>query len=126
MRRSMNAVWLMLLLAIATATVAKAQEGYFGLTVDVDGTGFFLNPTITTATIKKVAAGSPAATAGIVAGDEILEVEGHAVPGAKADSIAPLMEKGVGQSLTLKLRRSSGAAYSVTLVAIARPQIERG
>jgi CTP:molybdopterin cytidylyltransferase MocA len=36
------------------------------------------------------------------------------------------MEKGVGQSLTLKLRRSSGAAYSVTLVAIARPQIEKG
>ena len=46
--------------------------------------------------------------------------------GSKADAIAPLMEKGVGQPLTLKLRRSSGAVYSVTLVAIARAQFERG
>ena len=126
MRRSMNAVWLMLFVALATLAVAKAEQGYFGLTVKVDGTGFFLNPTIKTATIKQVAAGSPAATAGIVAGDEILEVEGHVVPGSKADAIAPLTEKGVGQSLMLKLRRSSGAVYSVTLAAIARSQIEKG
>ena len=126
MRRSMSAVCLMLFLAIASVAVANAEQGYFGLTVNVDGTGFFLNPTIKTATIKQVAAGSPAATAGIVAGDEILEVEGHAVPGSKADAIAPLMVKGVGQPLTLKRRRSSGAVYSVTLVAIARAQIERG
>jgi C-terminal processing protease CtpA/Prc len=92
----------MLFLAIASVAVANADEGYFGLTVNVDG------------------------TAGIVAGDEILEVEGHVFPGSKADAIAPLMEKAVGQPLTLKLRRSSGVVYSVALVAIARSQIEKG
>ena len=119
----------MLLLAIAAMAVAKAEQGYVGLTVDVDGTGFLLNPTITTATVKQVVAGSPAGTADIEAGDEILEVEGRAVPGSRADAVAPLMENGVGQSLTLKLRRSNGAVYAVyavTLVATARAQIERG
>ena len=102
MRRTMSAVWRMLLVAIATVAVAKSEQGHFGLTVNVGG------------------------TAGIVAADKFLEVEGHAVPGSRADAIAPLMEKGVGQSLTPKLRRSSGAVYSVTLVAIARTQIYHG
>jgi C-terminal processing protease CtpA/Prc len=109
------------LLAVAGVCVADDASGYFGLKVRVDGSGFFLNPTITTATIENVAPDTPAAQAGVRAGDQIVEVEGHRVPGSKVKEVAPLMEKQVGQSLTLKLRRPSGEEYSARMVAVARP-----
>jgi C-terminal processing protease CtpA/Prc len=73
------------------------------------------------ATISSVAAGSPAASAGIAPKDEIIEVEGHAVVGAKAKDVAPLLKKAPGQSIRLKLRHPSGEVYEVTLVAVAQP-----
>lgn len=125
MQTSTRAIWFVALLAMAAVAVATTEKGYFGLTVDVRGTRLTLNPTLETATVKQVVAGSPAARAGIVAGDEILEVEGHVVAGSMSDEIVPLMVKQAGQSLTLKLRRVSGAVYSVTLVAVTRAEIER-
>jgi C-terminal processing protease CtpA/Prc len=115
----------MLLLTMAAVASAQAEKGYFGLTVDARGTGSGVNPTLAAITVMQVVARSPAATAGIVVGDQILEVEGHAVPGSRPDDIVRLMQKQAGQSLTLKLRRESGAVYSVTLVAVTRAEIEK-
>ena len=125
MRTSTRAVWVVALLAMTAVAVATPEKGDLGLTVDVRGTRLSLNPTIETVTVKEVVAGSPAALAGIVAGDEILEVEGHVVAGSLSEEILPLMQKQAGQSLTLKLRHVSGAVYSVTLVAVTRAQIEQ-
>jgi len=73
------------------------------------------------ATISSVAAPSPAASAGIAPKDKIIEVEGHAVVGAKGKDIAPLLKKAPGQAIRLKLKRPSGEEYAVTLVAVAQP-----
>jgi C-terminal processing protease CtpA/Prc len=125
MRRSIGVVWVALLLTMAGVALAGTEKGYFGLTVDVRGSGSVLTPTLEAITIKQVVAGSPAAIAGIVVGDQILEVDGHAVQGSRPDDIVRLMQKQAGQSLTLELRRESGDVYSVTLVAVTRAEIEK-
>jgi C-terminal processing protease CtpA/Prc len=61
----------------------------------------------------------PAAVAGIAAGDRIIEVQGVKVEGAKASEMAERMKKKPGESIVLKLSRSLGESYEVTLVAVA-------
>ena len=109
-------------LAFATAAaIGNEDRGFLGFAVEVDGQGFFLNPTLKSATISSVAEPSPAASAGIAPKDKIIEVEGHVVAGAKGNDIAPLLKKAPGQSIRLKLKRPSGEEYEVTLVAVAKP-----
>lgn len=98
----------------------EAEKGFFGFVIEVDGAGL-LNPTLSSATIKKVIPSSPAARAGIAVGDQIISAEGHAVAGAKAKEIQPIMQKQVGQTLHLRLKRPAGTEYDVTLVAVAKP-----
>jgi len=105
----------------AVAAIADEDRGFLGFAVEVDGEGFFLNPALKTVTIASVAEASPAAGAGIAPKDRIFEVEGHAVAGAKAKDLQPLLKKAPGQSLRLKLKRPNGEEYAVTLVAVARP-----
>ncbi len=106
---------------LAMPRTALAQDdpkpGSFGFSIDVDGEGFFLNPTLKSVTIKSVVPGRPAFDAGIKAGDQVLQVEGKPVAGAKARDLEPHMKKNVGEKLNLRLRRPSGEVYSVTLVA---------
>ncbi len=98
----------------------EPRPGGFGFAIEVDGEGFFLNPTLKTVTIKSVVPGRPAAIAGINAGDQVVEIEGRQILGAKARDLEPLMKKNVGETLTLRLRKPSGAIYSVSLVAAPR------
>jgi C-terminal processing protease CtpA/Prc len=111
---------------LATPIAVSAQDepkpGTFGFAIDVDGEGFFLNPTLKTVTIKSVVPGRPAATAGIKSGDQVVEVEGRQVLGAKARDLQPLMKKNVGETLTLRLRKPSGEFYAVSLVAAPKDQ----
>ena len=64
---------------------------------------------------------SPAADKSIAVGDEIIQVENTDVPRHKASELKPLMQKAVGESLHLKLKRPNGETYSVTLIAAKRP-----
>lgn len=107
---------------IAREAQAEPAPGTFGFAIDVDGEGFFLNPTLKTVTIKSVVPGRPAATAGIKPGDQIVEVEGRQVSGAKARDLQPLMKKNVGETLALRLRKPSGDLYVVSLMAVPRDQ----
>ena len=119
------------LLFVTAATAAAANRpslaqinqkpGGFGIAIDVDGEGFFLNPTLKTVTVKSVAPGRPAAEAGIKPGDQIIEVEGKLVAGTKARELEPLMKKNVGEKLTLRVKRATGEVFTVTLVAAAKP-----
>ncbi len=111
-----------MLLAL-TLSPARADDakGFFGLEVAVDGEGFFLNPTLRTITIQKVVPKSPAAQAGIAAGDQIIEVEGRTVAGTKGRALEPLMRKKVGEALHLLLKRPNGGSFKATLIAIAKP-----
>lgn len=116
-RTVLLAVLALLALPIAQQAHAGPVPGTFGFAINVDGDGFFLNPTLKSVTIKSVVPGRPAATAGIKPGDQIVEVEGRQVLGAKANDLQPLLKKNVGETLRLRLRKPSGELYAVSLVA---------
>lgn len=102
------------------ALPAYAAQGYIGISVRVDGEGFFLNPTIVTAKVAKVDPDSPAHRAGIAEGDLILEVEGKRVAGSRAKDLKPYLEREVGQPLRFLLKTSSAEEKQVTVVAVPR------
>jgi hypothetical protein len=104
-----------------SAVALGAEKGWFGLGVSVDVDGLSLNPTLRTITVQKVFTSSPAASAGIVPGDTLVEVEGIVVAGSKADLIKAAMQKSVGQTLHLKVRRSTADIREVSMVAVPRP-----
>lgn len=116
-RTVLLAVLALLALPIAQQAHAGPVPGTFGFAINVDGDGFFLNPTLKSVTIKSVVPGRPAATAGIKPGDQIVEVEGRQVLGAKANDLQPLLKKNVGETLRLRLRKPSGELYAVSMVA---------
>ena len=72
--------------------------------------------------IAEIVPGSPAARAGLVAGDEVLTIEGTQVVGAKALALRSLAQRDVGQTLHATLRHHGGAVYSVSMVAGPRPK----
>lgn len=111
---------LLALLFFMSSAVWAGERGYFGFSLSIDGNGMFWNPTLRSVKIETVAPKSPAAEAGIVTGDEIMEVAGKPVPGAKGNALKAHVEKDIGQSLQLKLRRANGEVVSVTLVAAAK------
>ncbi len=104
------------------ASQAAEEKGFFGLAVNVDGEGFFLDPTLRSVTISKVTPASPAALNGLAAGDQIVELEGLLIAGRKGRELEPLMKKAVGESLRLRLKRPNGDLYNATLVAVRRPE----
>ena len=116
-RTVLLAVLALLALPIAQQAHAGPVPGTFGFAINVDGDGFFLNPTLKSVTIKSVVPGRPAATAGIKPGDQIVEVEGRQVLGAKANDLQPLLKKNVGETLRLRLRKPGGELYAVSMVA---------
>ena len=113
-----------LLLAVPLLTLAigawAAEQGYFGIAVAVDGDGFFLNPTLKSIKIEKVIPNSPAAKAGVAPGDFLLEIEGHQVAGTKANVLKPFMQREVGQSTRLLVKKNTGEVVSVVLVAVPK------
>lgn len=118
----MKKLFIAVLVSAALAhTVSAAEKGWFGFGVAIKGEGFFLNPILLSVTVDSVDAHSPAGEKGIAVGDEIREVEGTPVPRHRALELRSLMQKSVGESLRLKLKRPNGETYSVTLVAAKKP-----
>ena len=112
-----RALLVTLLSVYVGAAAADSSKGTFGFVAKIDADGLF-NPTLKTVVIQSVQAGFPAAHAGVVAGDSIIEVEGTQVSGAKATVMADRMKKRPGDTIVLKLVRAGGEAYVVTLTAI--------
>jgi S1-C subfamily serine protease len=104
--------------AIASDAANAAVRGVFGVTVSVTADGLF-NPTVRVARITRVEPGLPAARAGVLAGDEVIEVDHRRIPGARAADLAPLAQgKRVGDEVMLVLARSDGSHYKVRLTAV--------
>jgi C-terminal processing protease CtpA/Prc len=115
-RPSRRIVLALIALAFTGSAFAEATKGTFGFVAKVDAEGIF-DPVLKSVHIESVQPGLPAALAGMVAGDSILEVEGTRVAGAKASVMAQRMKKKPGESVLLKLLRVGGETYVVTLVA---------
>jgi C-terminal processing protease CtpA/Prc len=113
-RSSQNLAIVLFMLA---ASASAADQGYFGIGVSVDADGFFLNPTVKSIKVDKVTPNSPAAKAGVSPGDLLVEIEGHPVPGTKADVLKPYMQREVGQSTRFLVKKTSGEVVSLVLVA---------
>lgn len=96
------------------------ERGYFGFSLTLDVEGAFWNPTLRSVKIDKVTPRSSAALAGIIAGDELVEVAGRAVVGAKGRDIQAHIDKDIGQTLQMKLKHPGGETFVVTLTAAAR------
>jgi C-terminal processing protease CtpA/Prc len=109
------------LAAALTHSAFAAEKGWFGFGVAIKGEGFFLNPILRSVTIDTVEARSPAAEKGLAIGDEIIQLETTEVAGHRALELKALMQKVVGESLHLKLKRPNGETYSVTLIAAKKP-----
>lgn len=115
----MRSILLATALLASTASRAETPEPFFGLSIKVDVDYTF---DLESAVINAVLPDSPAARAGILQGDNIIEIEGCAVPGCGAYKTKRLMDKAIGESLHLKLRHPDGTVFSATLVAIEHPE----
>ena len=109
-----------LFLLFCGGVALAAEKGWFGFRLGVKAGGM-INPTVKSVTVQSVQRGTPAAEQPISVGDEIVEVEGVSVPGRKANELKPLIEKKVGELVRLRLKRSNGEIYSVTMTAVKRP-----
>jgi C-terminal processing protease CtpA/Prc len=112
---------LLLALVLPCAPATAASDGWFGFSLAVEVGGTVLAPRIESATISKVAPGSPADRQRVTVGDLLSEVEGTPIAGMTPDELKARMKKSVGEALKLTLRRSDGASRTVVLVATARP-----
>lgn len=122
-RRIAVALFVLLAAALLQGTNAaeEKEKGWFGLAFSVETEGFSFNPTVQSVKIEKVAPSSPAAAAGLAAGDVVVAAQGVVIAGAKADDLKAVMKKSVGDTLRLKVKRGGGEPFDVPLVAIARP-----
>lgn len=119
--RYLHALTLVTALAFTDAAHAAEQKGWFGLGVNVEVEGISLNPTLQSITIAKVIPSSPAAAAGLTAGDQIVEIQGMAIPGAKAKEVKAAMQQTVGSLLRLRVKHGATEPRAFTLIAVAKP-----
>jgi C-terminal processing protease CtpA/Prc len=120
-RRNLMTLALAIAAAFPSATNAADDKGWFGLAFNVETEGFSFNPTIQSVKIEKVAPSSPAAGAGLVAGDLVVALQGITIAGAKADDLQAAMKKSVGETLRFKIKRGNAEPFEVPLIAVGRP-----
>jgi PDZ domain len=102
---------------------AEGEKGWFGFAVSADTEGFSLNPVLRSVKIEKIVPLSPAAMAGLAAGDDVLEVDGIVVAGTKADVLLGRMQKTVGETLILSIKNERAEAHKVRLTAVPKGQV---
>jgi len=122
--RTASRAWPVLLVLAAAFTLAlpalAAERGWFGIGVNIEADGQAPAQVVRTVTIQSVTPDSPAAKAGLAAGDVILEADSLPLPGLKMSELRGAMGKSVGETLHLKVRRE-GTVRMVTMVAVAPP-----
>lgn len=106
---------------VFTSNLMAAEKGWFGFGLKVEGSGF-LSLTVQSVTVESIAPHSPASEQSIAVGDEIIQVEETTVPGRRAWELKPLMQKQVGETVRLRLKRPAGDIYSVALIAVQAPK----
>ena len=103
-------------------SLAAEAKGWFGFDAkaEVQGTPG-PDPVLASLLVESVAPASPAAMAGLSAGDEIVEIQGTTINGTHAATLRSLMQKAAGESIKLVVKRGGAAPRTVTLTAVSKP-----
>jgi S1-C subfamily serine protease len=88
--------------------LSQAAEVKLGISVRLEGEGFFLNPVVKKLFVEEVTKGSLAEAAGARAGDEIIKIEGQIVAGKRALALQGYLKLGPGETRTLRLKHADG------------------
>ncbi|HEY2802106.1 MAG TPA: PDZ domain-containing protein [Chthoniobacterales bacterium] len=107
-------------LLAAVSVVYASGDSWFGVAFKIEADGLF-NATVHSIEVEKVFPASPAAQAGLRPGDVVLGIEGLTVAGASADELKKAMNKPVGATLRLKIKRGSSEPHEFTLIAARKP-----
>jgi C-terminal processing protease CtpA/Prc len=108
------------LILCSSVRAAPGEGGWFGLALKVNADGFF-HPVVRSISVEKVWPDSPAARAGLAAGDAVLEVQGVKVAGATPAQLKPALQTAVGQTLRLKVQHGSTPPAEIVLKAAPKP-----
>jgi C-terminal processing protease CtpA/Prc len=119
--RTRRAIATLLALAAVVAAPSAAEPGFLGIGISIDGEGFVANRIVKAVKVERVVQHSPAARAGIVLGDELVEVDGRTVRGSRVSELRPLLDRPAGHVLRLVVKRPSGQLVEVRVVLAARP-----
>ncbi len=92
----------------------RADGPKLGITISVDADGVF-NPVIKKISVTKVEKDSLADAAGIVVGDEIVQIEGKPAAGSQAKEMQALMKFGPGETRTLRVKHPDGKPFDAKL-----------
>ena len=100
---------------IAVSQASNAAGTNVGIAIAVEGEGFFLNPIVSKIRVTEVAKSSLAEAVGIVAGDEITQIEGQAVAGRRARDLQSYMKFAPGETRKLRVKHVTGEEFDATL-----------
>ncbi len=106
------AVAAIFLVALVHPCHADAHKLGMHISVEADG---ILNPVITKITVTEVEKASLAEAAGIMGGDEVIQIEGQSVVGRRAREMQALMKFNPGETRTLRLKRGDGKQFDAKL-----------
>jgi len=95
--------------------LAKPPERQLDFKVQIKSLSF--NPTLMTLLVVNVFPGSYAQQMGFAEGDNVLQIDGKVIAGAKANDIKRLADKEEGQLTTFLIRRSNGEEKQITITA---------
>jgi S1-C subfamily serine protease len=113
-------------LSLTHALARPAPEGWYGIeaieAIPKKGSLSPLNPVVESIKLTQITPGSPAAQKGLAVGDWVMEIDGVVIGGRKVKELQPLIQKSVGQSMRLRLKKPNGKSYTVVLVGVARPK----
>ena len=112
---------LFLVLALAGSALAADAKGWFGFDAKAEIQGEpSPDPMLASLQVESVAPASPAAKAGLAAGDQIVAIQGTTVNGTHATAVRTVMQKAVGESINLTIKRGTAAPRVVTLTAVPK------
>lgn len=102
-------------LMLALVSTGRADGPKLGFAISVEGDGFILNPLVTKITVASVEKASLAEGAGVVAGDEIIQIEGQPVIGRRAKELQKYLVFGAGETRTLRVKHVNGEQVDARL-----------
>jgi C-terminal processing protease CtpA/Prc len=87
---------------------SQAADQKLGFVTQVYGEGFFLNPIVTKIVVTEVSKGSLAESAGMRAGDQIIQVEGQTIAGKRALDLRSFIKLDPGETRNFRLKHADG------------------